>query len=415
MRESRFTTVLGRRLAPFKVEIAGLLVYTAGLTLPFLVFKENRIAEGIRYTLPEALSAPVLIAFAAAALLLAAVPLLPLREQGKRTLLGVLGTLVILGALLAAGLGSKLLQDPDIPYGRVSLGAGTWVTLFGGYLILNAVLARSKAEAGPEGPTRRLFVPIIAAGLVGGTGVIIALGLFRDLSIVEELFTRQERFFRELKNHLVLAGSAVGFAVAAGIPLGILSYRFPRVEKPVFTVVNAVQTIPSLALFGILIAPLSYLHRELVFFQRLGIRGIGAAPALIALSLYALLPITRNTYTSLKVIDREVIEAGRGMGMNRWKLFRFVELPLSLPVVLSGIRTSSVQAVGNTTVAALIGAGGFGVFVFQGLGQAAPDLILLGAIPVVILAIVLDRGLAGFIRLITPEGLEAMRRTGEAQ
>lgn len=402
-------------MAPFKVEIAGLLVYTAGLTLPFLVFKENRIAEGIRYTLPEALSAPVLIAFAAAALLLAAVPLLPLREQGKRTLLGVLGTLVILGALLAAGLGSKLLQDPDIPYGRVSLGAGTWVTLFGGYLILNAVLARSKAEAGPEGPTRRLFVPIIAAGLVGGTGVIIALGLFRDLSIVEELFTRQERFFRELKNHLVLAGSAVGFAVAAGIPLGILSYRFPRVEKPVFTVVNAVQTIPSLALFGILIAPLSYLHRELVFFQRLGIRGIGAAPALIALSLYALLPITRNTYTSLKVIDREVIEAGRGMGMNRWKLFRFVELPLSLPVVLSGIRTSSVQAVGNTTVAALIGAGGFGVFVFQGLGQAAPDLILLGAIPVVILAIVLDRGLAGFIRLITPEGLEAMRRTGETQ
>jgi osmoprotectant transport system permease protein len=402
-------------LSPFKVEIAGLLVYAAGLFLPFLVFKENRVAEGIRHTLLEALGFPALLAFVAAGLLLAVTPLLPLEERRKRSVLGIVGTFIVLGVLLAAGLGSRRLQDPAYPYGRVSLGAGTWVTLFGGYLILNAVLARAKTGDAPEDHPGRFLTPVIAAGVVGGTAVLIALGLFRDLSLVEELFSRQGRFFRELKNHLVLAGSAVGFAVAVGIPLGILSYRFPRVEKPVFTVVNAVQTIPSLALFGILIAPLSYLHREFVFFQKLGIRGIGAAPALIALSLYALLPITRNTYTSLKVIDREVIEAGRGMGMNRLKLFRFIELPLSLPVVLSGIRTSSVQAVGNTTVAALIGAGGFGVFVFQGLGQAAPDLILLGAIPVVILAILLDRGLAGFIRIITPKGLQAMRRRGDAQ
>ncbi|HUX12686.1 MAG TPA: ABC transporter permease, partial [Spirochaetia bacterium] len=177
--------------------------------------------------------------------------------------------------------------------------------------------------------------------------------------------------------------------------------------------VNGIQTIPSLALFGIMIAPLAWLSREFPVLRQLGIQGIGNAPALIALTLYALLPITRNTYTSLSIIDRAVTDAATGMGMGRLQLLRFVEVPLSLPIILGGIRISAVQAVGNTAVAALIGAGGLGAFVFQGLGQAAPDLILLGVFPIILLAVLVDRLMKFLVDRLTPGGTRRSIDEGE--
>jgi osmoprotectant transport system permease protein len=174
-----------------------------------------------------------------------------------------------------------------------------------------------------------------------------------------------------------------------------------------------VQTTPSLALFGLMIVPLSLASRRFPLLRQLGIEGIGSAPALIALTLYALLPVARNTYTSLKIIDPAVIEAGIGMGMNRRQRLWRLEVPLALPIILSGIRISAVQAVGNTAVAALIGAGGLGVFIFQGLGEASPDLILLGVVPVILLAVVVDRLMNGLIRAATPRGL-ALPREAQA-
>jgi osmoprotectant transport system permease protein len=154
-----------------------------------------------------------------------------------------------------------------------------------------------------------------------------------------------------------------------------------------------------------MIAPLAFISQAFPVLRELGIRGIGNAPALIALTLYALLPITRNAYTSMAVIPNAVVDAGRGMGMGTRDLLRLVELPLAVPIILSGIRTSAVQAIGNTAVAALIGAGGLGAFVFQGLGQAAPDLIVMGVIPIVALAIIVDRLLGVLIRVATPRGI----------
>ena len=129
------------------------------------------------------------------------------------------------------------------------------------------------------------------------------------------------------------------------------------------------------------------------------------AQCFMLLSLYALLPITRNTYTSLKVLDPSVIESARGVGMTRIQLLLNIEIPLSVPIILGGIRISMVQAVGNTTVAALIGAGGFGVFIFQGLGQAVPDLILLGTLPVILLAIFIDKIMQMIISIFTSKGI----------
>jgi osmoprotectant transport system permease protein len=222
---------------------------------------------------------------------------------------------------------------------------------------------------------------------------------------MKELVNNEERFIAELLRHLTLSGIAVGIGSIVGVALGIISFRNRASEKPAFFFVNFVQTIPSLALFGLLIAPLAYFSDTVPFLRQLGVTGIGTAPALIALTLYSLLPITRNTFTSLTIIPQGVIDAGLGMGMSRWQLLIKVQIPLALPVVLTGIRTSTVQAIGNTTVAALIGAGGLGTFVFQGLGQAAPDLILLGAISIIIIAVTADAALQALISVLSPRGV----------
>ena len=150
---------------------------------------------------------------------------------------------------------------------------------------------------------------------------------------------------------------------------------------------NLLQTIPSIALFGLLIVPLSALAAAAPSLAALGIAGIGPAPAIIALILYALLPVVRNTVAGIAGVDPAVVDAARGMGMSERQLFRQVQLPLALPLLLAGLRIVTVQTIGLAVVAALIGAGGLGTFVFAGLGQYAADLVLLGALPTIALAL----------------------------
>ncbi|HCG99156.1 MAG: hypothetical protein A2074_08700 [Candidatus Aquicultor primus] len=254
------------------------------------------------------------------------------------------------------------------------------------------------------GEYRVLKIITTYAGL-GGAALLTIGGFFNELSITKEFFNNEARFISETLQHLTLSGIAVSMGSVIGVALGIIAFKNRASEKPAFLFVNFVQTIPSLALFGLLIAPLAYFSDAVPFLRQLGVKGIGTAPALIALTLYSLLPITRNTFTSLTIIPRGVIDAGLGMGMSRRQLLVKVQIPLALPVVLTGIRTSAVQAIGNTTVAALIGAGGLGTFVFQGLGQAAPDLILLGAISIIFIALAADTALQALISVLTPKGI----------
>ncbi len=180
--------------------------------------------------------------------------------------------------------------------------------------------------------------------------------------------------------HLWLVGvSSVGAAVL-GIPLGVAISRDARLRAPVLGVVSVLQTIPSLALFGFLI-PLPL------------VGGIGARTAIVALVVYALLPIVRNTYAGVTGVDPAVREAARGMGMTDGELLRMVELPLAVPVILAGIRVATVIGVGIATIAAAIGAGGLGVFIFRGVATVNNGVILAGAVPAAMLALALDGGL----------------------
>ena len=186
---------------------------------------------------------------------------------------------------------------------------------------------------------------------------------------------------QETSTHLLLVGVSIGIATLVGIPLGILITRKTNLRQPILGIANILQTIPSLALFGFLISvPI--------------IGGIGAKTAIIALTLYSLLPIIRNTYTGITSVDPAIREAGRGMGMTDKQLLLQVEIPLALGVILAGVRVATVIAIGVATIAAAIGAGGLGVFVFRGIAMVNNDLILAGAVPAALLAILADWAIA---------------------
>jgi len=180
--------------------------------------------------------------------------------------------------------------------------------------------------------------------------------------------------------HIGLVAVSMSIALIIGLPLGVALVRRRTMQRWVFGVANVVQTIPSLALFGFLI-PVPW------------IGGVGASTAIVALALYALLPILRNTCTGIEEVDAAVIESARGMGMTPQQVLWQVELPLAAPVLLAGIRLATAISIGITTIAAAIGAGGLGVFIFRGVAMVNNQVILAGAIPAALLAVLADLGL----------------------
>jgi len=189
--------------------------------------------------------------------------------------------------------------------------------------------------------------------------------------------------------HVWLVAVSMVFAVSVGIPLGIAITRWPSLNKPVLGSANVIQTIPSLALFGFLL-PAPWIGARA---DRL---------AILALTLYALLPLIRNTYAGIKGVDPAVVEAGRGMGLTNRQLLFQVELPLALGVIIAGVRVATVLLIGLTTIAAAIGAGGLGEYIFRGLAMVNNAVILAGAIPAAALALLADVGLGWLERRLSP-------------
>ncbi len=177
--------------------------------------------------------------------------------------------------------------------------------------------------------------------------------------------------------HITLAGLATLLAALVGIPLGVVITRFPKLSKPVLGAANIIQTVPSLALFGFLL-PAPWIGDR------------AARLAILALALYALLPLIRNTYAGIRSIDPAIVEAGRAMGLTDWQLLVQVELPLSSGVIVAGLRIATVVSIGLATIAAAIGAGGLGEFIFRGLAMVNDQVILAGAVPAALLALAAD-------------------------
>lgn len=355
------------------VVILAIIAYGAAIA-PFATFRANRIVPGEGRTILEALPEWAGILLLSTITVAGVVALL--RTPALARLCAALSALVALTALV--GLAAFHSTPPESAYARVSPASGFWLLLFGFALLAADALTRLRLS-----PRARIGALAIVAG---GVWLLLALGAWDELSILKEYASRADSFWAEAGRHVELALGSLAAAVIIGIPLGVLCHRVDVLRDAVLNVLNAIQTIPSIALFGILIAPLGWIGANVPGAAAIGIRGVGAAPAFLALFLYSLLPVVANTVVGLAGVPDEANDAACGVGMtDRQRLFQ-VEFPLALPVILTGIRIVLVQNIGMATIAALIGGGGFGVFVFQGIGQTATDLVLLGAVPTVALA-----------------------------
>ena len=354
----------------------------AAVTLSgFVAYAPNRLVSGRPVALSEAASLPLTIVIALLGALLLAMCFAAQRRPLHYAGAGLAAALLLL-VLFAAGGAASGLAPGAKPAGRISLGAAFWTLV--ACAALAVVDALQRLGAGPA--ARILVVAAIGAGAVG----LALAGTFDALSIAREYASRRQLFADALLRHIALVAGSVGPAIVIGFPLGVAAARRPRLQGPLFAILNMLQTIPSIALFGLLIVPLAALATAVPRLAALGVGGIGVAPAIVALVLYALLPVVRNTSAGLASVEAAVVEAGRGMGLTSRQIFWQVELPLALPVLLAGLRIVTVQAIGLAVVAALIGAGGLGTFVFEGLGQYAVDLVLLGALPAIFLALAAD-------------------------
>ncbi|WP_016937897.1 ABC transporter permease [Bacillus siamensis] len=193
--------------------------------------------------------------------------------------------------------------------------------------------------------------------------------------------------------HLYISIIAVILGILVAVPLGVGLTRMKKGAGAVIGAVNIVQTLPSLAILAFFIPLL----------------GVGKVPAIVALFFYSVLPILRNTYTGIQGVNKNLLESGKGIGMTVWEQIRLVELPLAVPVIMAGIRTSTIYLIGWATLASFIGGGGLGDYIFIGLNLYQPEYIIGGAVPVTILAIIIDYLLAATERKVTPKGLKGLK------
>lgn len=314
-------------------------------------------------------------------IILATLTLLPTRKL-PLVLTLLVGEAMFIGALLVMGKTATHFAEEGSSLARTSPGSGLWLSLALCLLLCADAINRL---------TPKVFWRLLLNLQIWIVPVALLLsGYFADLSLLKEYANRQDVFDDALTRHLALLLGTLVPALLIGVPLGVLCYQRPEWQPSVFSVLNVIQTVPSVALFGLLIAPLAGLVKSFPWLAAIGVSGIGVTPALIALVLYALLPLVRGVVAGLHHVPRNVIESAEGMGMSRRQIFWRAEVPLAMPVLLRSLRVVCVQTIGMAVIAALIGAGGFGAIIFQGLLSSALDLVLLGVIPVIALAVLLD-------------------------
>ncbi|WP_111412735.1 ABC transporter permease [Billgrantia lactosivorans] len=365
----------------------------AWLTLDAVSVAANRIVPGTPHSALDVMNGWPALLLAVPMLAVAFLAWRPHDKGLRLSLAAVVALLTLLPLWLSAA--TSVLVTSDMPQARVAIGASLWLLLF---LLLLALIELRTRLGLSRATAWLLLIPVVA-------GWWVALSLWLEpLALLREYQARSDQFIGALGTHLMLVGAAVAASLILAVLLVLAMRRHAGVRRVGFGVLNFLQTIPSLALFGLLLAPLAWLGARFDWLASIGVGGIGWAPAFLALLGYSLLPMVRNIHVALEEVDPAVIESAHGMGMSRRQVFLQVRLPLALPVVLEGLRITTVQAIGLTAVAALIGAGGLGTFIFQGLGQAAMDMVLLGALPIIALALLADALFGSLSECLRPGG-----------
>lgn len=370
-----------------KVKIFSLLItIIAYFSGSFLVFRKNRVLEGIGKTAASIFGqdlTAIFLGFVFGVLLFDFYRAIVGRSTGKNLLLifiEIIAALVVFGLILVSTGNQAYLYDREFGHlTRTSPGFSFWLFLLGLYLFG----IETAKETGISATSR--IVSLCYFMIVIG---LFYLGVFQYVSIYKEYMNNRAIFIQEIRRHLFLSLGSVIAALVVGIPLGIWSARREGAYRAIFAVLNVLQTLPTLSFIGLLMIPLGYIGEKFEFAKMLNIRAVGWAPAFIVLTSYAIYPIARNTYAALKALRDDYLEVATSLGLGKVYVFFKIELPLIIPVLLAGLKVSLVQTSAGTILAALVGAGGLGIFIFLGLAQTAQDLVLLGLIPIIALSFV---------------------------
>lgn len=345
--------------------------------------KPNRISQGVKYSGFDFFGNLGILLLSLWLLLIA------LSFYGKKhrdIIVFILATSLLLSLFWALQFKTGEYID-GVSSARISLSSGFYLQFFSIYMLLSTYAQRIK---------RYNYIKWLGfLSIFAILSYFMVSGALDDLSLIKEYNIKKTQFKDNLRIHALLTLASVLTGSLIAIPLGFLAYSKKSFEDKIMLPLSIIETIPSLSLFGILLVPLSGLGK-LSFFDGLGVSGIGWAPAYLALTLYTLLPIGRNTLTGFYSVEKSIIEAARGMGMSRTQILKKIELPLAFPVIFTGIRIAFIQTIGGAVLAGLVGGGGMGTFVFLGLGEASADLILLGVLPIVFFTVVLDYLLRSF-------------------
>ena len=357
--------------------------------LPFLKAAPNRLVSGVPFYFSVLPHSSIWLS---AALLLALFIVAFIKPSPRALWSAALGSaLLVPGLIWLAATQAALLAQAQSPFARTSMGAGFWLTA-----VLSALMAADCLRRLKPG---RIGGLLLLAAVALPVGFMMWAGICDELALMKEYANRADVFWPMAIRHLQIVGVSLLLALCIGLPLGWAAYRFGGVGGALFPVLNIVQTIPSIALFGLLMAPLALLAASWPALGRAGISGVGLAPGVIALLLYSLLPIVRGMRTGLAQVPSSVVDAATGLGLSPANVFWRVQMPLALPLVLSGVRTAAVQAVGLAAVTALIGSGGLGTIMFEGLYANAQDLVLLGVLPMVFIGVLVDMLFSSLIGL----------------
>lgn len=348
--------------------------------LPLLGVAPNRIIRPASLFYSDCYTNPVLISNTLLQLFLLALILLPPTKLRLLLMLAVCALLTFSLSLFCAQFaeqGTQLSQRT-----RFSFGGGFWLlTLL--WLLIGLDRLQQCVSVFWQKTTLGLCMSLPLT-------LLFMSNYVTHLSLVQEYYANIDTFQQAFAEHLSIVALTLLFTLPIAFLLGTSCHSFPQFGLVCLHALGLLQTIPSIALFGLLLEPLALLSRAYPWLSQVGIKGIGIAPAVIALILYSLLPVVRGIVTGLDEISAQTLDAASGLGMKNYQLLINVKLPLALPVILSGVRVMCVQTIGLTMVAALIGAGGFGAIMFRGLANSALDLTLLGVMPVVMMAMITD-------------------------
>lgn len=359
--------------------ILGILLVVLLFTNQFMFVGKARIGEKVGLTAGECLGANYIILLVITVLLLVFIILKNNREN-LNFITGILASLCFGLTILFCGQAVNVVDLPSSS-ARVSMSIGSYLYLALAYIIevkCNEFIKK----------TWKKFL-VIFTGIAIGIASFFS-GQLDGLSISIEYFNRQSQFHQEFINHIEMSFLVVIVGIIIGVPLGWVAYKKARIGKIISTVLNTIESIPSLALICVMMFPLAFLSNNIPFLRERGFSGVGATPVFFALLFYALFQITNSMYGALKVVNKQYIEVAEAMGMTSLQIFIKVELPIILPVIISGIRVALISTILGVTIGSYAGFGGLGMFILQGLNGFAIDIVLLGTLPIMAMVFTFD-------------------------